>query len=109
MTVQFWTCAAITLLSAGISAGFSLAALAGPDRGDRFARYATSRSVALLLTVLIAVIVRSRLAIVFLGITMTVVQALDGVIGALGRDPSRTYGPFALAVLNALAVAWLLQ
>jgi hypothetical protein len=109
MTVQFWACAAVTLLSAGISAGFSLAGLAGRDRSDRFARYAASRSVALLLTVLIAVAVRSRLAILFLGIAMTVVQALDGAIGALDRDPRRTYGPFALAVLNALAVAWLLQ
>jgi dolichol kinase len=107
-TVQFWTCALITLLSAGVSAGFSLAALAGRDRGDRYARYAASRSVALLLTVLIATIVRSSLAVVFLGIAMTIVQALDGVIGALGRDPSRTYGPFALAILNALAVVWLL-
>jgi hypothetical protein len=108
MTVQFWTCAAITLISAGISAGFSLAGLVGPDRDDRFARYAASRSVALLLAVLIAIGVRSRLAIVFLGIAMTIVQALDGAIGVLGRDPSRTYGPFALAVLNTLAIVWLL-
>ena len=96
MTVQFWACAAVTLLSAGVSAGFSLAGLAGPDRSDRFARYAASRSVALLLTVLIAVAVRSRPAIVFLGIAMTVVQALDGAIGALDRDPRRTYGPLPL-------------
>jgi hypothetical protein len=109
VTVQFWICALVTLLSAGISAGFSLAGLAGPDRGDRYARYAASRSVALLLTVLIAIVVRSSPAIVFLGIAMTIVQALDGVIGTLARDPMRTYGPFALAVINALAVAWLLR
>jgi hypothetical protein len=40
---------------------------------------------------------------------MTIVQALDGVIGALAHDPSKTYGPFAFAALNALAVAWLLR
>jgi hypothetical protein len=109
MTLRFWTCALITLLSAGISAGFSLAGLVGPDRGGSFARYAASRSVALLLTVLIAIGAQSRGAIVFLGIAMTLVQTFDGAIGAIGRDPGRTYGPFALAVLNALAVAWLLQ
>ena len=109
MTVQFWICALVTLLSAGVSAGFSLAGLAGTDRGDRYARYAASRSVALLLSVLIAIVVRSSPAIVFLGIAMTIVQALDGVIGALAREPMRTYGPFALAVINALAVAWLLH
>ena len=99
----------MTLLSAGVSAGFSLAGLLGPGRDDSFAWYASSRSVALLLTVLIAIGIRSRMAIAFLGIAMTVVQAFDGVIGALAHDPSKTYGPFAFAVLNALAVGWLLR
>ena len=61
------------------------------------------------MTVLIAIGVRSRMAIAFLGIAMTSVQAFDGVIGALAHDPSKTYGPFAFAVLNALAVGWLLR
>jgi hypothetical protein len=99
----------MTLLSAGVSAGFSLAGLFGPGSGDNFARYAASRSFALLLTVLIAICVRSRMAIAFLGIAMTVVQAFDGIIGTLAHDPSKTYGPFAFAVLNAVAVGWLLR
>jgi len=109
MTKRFWGCALMTLLSAAVSAGFSLAGLLGSGNGDSFARYATSRSVALLVTVLIAIGVRSRTAIAFLGIAMTSVQAFDGVIGALAHDPSKTYGPFAFAVLNALAVGWLLR
>ena len=109
MTKRFWTCAAVTLLSSGVSAVFSLAGLLGSGGSDTFARYAASRSLALLLTVLIAVCVRSRVAIGFLGIAMTVVQAFDGVIGALAHDPSKTYGPFAFAVLNALAVGSLLR
>ena len=109
MTKRFWGCALMTLLSAGVSAGFSLAGLLGSGNGDSFARYATSRSVALLVTVLIAIGVRSRTAIAFLGIAMTSVQAFDGVIGALAHDLSKTYGPFAFAVLNALAVGWLLR
>jgi hypothetical protein len=108
-TKRFWSCALMTLLSAGVSAGFSLAGLLGPGSDDTFARYAASRSVALLLTVLIAIGVRSPIAIAFLGIAMTAVQAFDGVIGALAHDPSKTYGPFAFAVLNALAAAWLLR
>src|SRR5437879_8369438 len=98
MTRRFWSCALVTFLSAGVSAGFSLAGLLGPGRDDSFARYAASRSVALLMTVLIAIGIRSRMAIAFLGIAMTVVQAFDGVIGALAHDPSKTYGPFAFAV-----------
>jgi hypothetical protein len=109
MTKSFWSCAVMTLLSAGVSAGFSLVGLFGASSGDSFARYAASRSVALLLTVVIAICVRSRMALVVLGIAMTVVQAFDGIIGALAHDPSKTYGPFAFAVLNALAVIWLLR
>lgn len=109
MTKRFWICAVVTLLSAGVSAGFSLAGLLGPGKDDIFAQYAASRSVALLLAVLVAIGIRSRMAIAFLGIAMTVVQAFDGVIGALAHDPSKTYGPFALGVVNALAVGWLLR
>jgi hypothetical protein len=99
----------MTLLSAGVSVGCSLAGLLGPGGEDSFARYAASRSVALMLTVLIAIGIRSRMAIAFLGIAMTAVQSFDGVIGSLAHDPSKTYGPFAFSVLNALAVSWLLS
>jgi hypothetical protein len=40
---------------------------------------------------------------------MTIVQAFDGVIDAFGHNPSKTYGPFAFALVNALAVGWLLR
>jgi hypothetical protein len=99
----------MTLLSAGVSAGFSLVGLFDRGSGDSFARYAASRSGALLLTVVIAICVRSRMAVAVLGIAMTVVQAFDGVIGALAHDPSKTYGPFAFSVLNALVVIRLLR
>jgi hypothetical protein len=75
MIKGFWSCALMTLLSAGVSAGFSLAGLLGSGSSDIFARYAASRSIALLLTVLIAIGVRSLMAIAFLGIAMTVVQS----------------------------------
>jgi hypothetical protein len=83
--------------------------LFGSGSSDSFARYAASRSIALLLTVLIAIGIRSRMAIAFLGIAMSIVQTFDGIVGALAHDPSKTYGPFAFAVLNALAVGLLLR
>ena len=99
----------MTLLSAGVSAGFSLDGLLGPDGSDSFARYAASRSFALLLVILVAMCVRSRVAMASLGIAMTAVQAFDGIIGALSHDPAKTYGPLAFAVLNVLAACWLLK
>ena len=99
----------MTLLSGGVSAGFSLDGLFGSGSSDSFARYAASRSVALLLAILIAICIRSRVAIAFLGIVMTIVQAFDSIIGALAHDPSKTYGPFAFALLNAIAVGLLVR
>ena len=49
MTARFWTCAIITTISALVSAGFSVAGLFGPSGSDIFERYATSRSIALLM------------------------------------------------------------
>jgi hypothetical protein len=108
MTKRFWPCAIITLLNAGVSAGYSVNGLLSSG-GDSFARYAASRSAALLLTVLIAVCVRSRMAIAFLAVALSFVQAFDGVIGALAHDPAKTYGPFVFVSFNALALVWLLQ
>src|SRR5260370_39073831 len=101
MTKRFLSCAELTLLSAAVSAVFSLVALFGPGSVDTFARYAASRSVALLLAVLIAICIRSRRALAVVGIAMTAVQAFDGVIGALAHGPFESSGAFPLAGLNA--------
>lgn len=107
MTRKFWGCAVITLASACVSGGFSVAGLFGPSAADGFAQYSASRSIALLLTVLAAMAFRSAMGMALLGIAMTAVQFFDGVIGMLAHDPFKTYGPFFFALLNALAV-WLL-
>jgi branched-subunit amino acid transport protein len=109
MLRQFWICTAMTLASACVSAGFSVAGLLGSSAADAFAQYAASRTVALLLTVLVAIGFRSALGMVLLGIAMTAVQFFDGVIGVLAHDPFKTYGPFVFALLNALAVWRLLR
>ena len=49
MPARFWTCATITTIGALVSAGFSVAGLIGPSGSDIFERYATSRSIALLI------------------------------------------------------------
>ena len=48
MALRFWFCATITTISALVSAGFSVVGLLGPSGSDIFARYAASRSIALL-------------------------------------------------------------
>jgi hypothetical protein len=109
MAFRFWICAAITGVSALVSAGFSVAGLIGPAAGDTVARYAASRSVALLIAVLCCMALRSRKGIAALALVMSLVQGFDGIVGALAGDSAKTYGPFVFAAANFAALVWLLR
>ena len=109
VTRPFWTCTIITTISALVSGGFSVAGLLGPSGGDRFALYAASRSIALLMGVLCSMAFRSREAVASLALVMTLVQGFDGIIGVLAHDAAKTYGPFAFALANFVALSWLLR
>jgi hypothetical protein len=109
MPRRFWTCTIITTISALVSAGFSVAGLLAPSGSDSFARYAASRSIALLIAVLFCLGVRSREGIAALALVMSVVQGFDGIIGMLAHDPAKTYGPFVFALANLAALGWLLR
>jgi hypothetical protein len=41
--------------------------------------------------------------------SMIIVQACDAVIGDTIKDPMKTYGPAGTALLNLVAVIWLIQ
>jgi hypothetical protein len=108
-SLAFWTCAIITTISAVVSAGFSVVGLFGPSGGDIFERYATSRSIALLIAALYCIGFPSREAIAALAVVMSLVQGFDGLIDVLAHDPAKTYGPFVFAVVNFAALVWLLR
>jgi hypothetical protein len=57
---RFWICTIITTISALVSAGFSVVGLLAPSSGDSFARYAASRSIALLIAIPFCLGFRSR-------------------------------------------------
>ena len=105
----FWICAAITAISAVVSASFSVAGLLGPGIHDTFALYAASRSLAIPLVVLIFLGFRSRGGIAALGLTMSLIQLFDAVIGVLSHDASKTYGPLFLALIGSVSVAFSLR
>jgi hypothetical protein len=109
MPRRFWTCTIITTISALVSAGFSVAGLLAPSASDSFARYAASRSIALLIAVLFCLGVRSREGIAALALVMSVVQGFDGIIGMLAHDPAKTYGPFVFSLANLVALVRLLR
>jgi hypothetical protein len=106
-TRAFWIFAAITVFSALVSAGFSLVALRGEGPMDVYAMYAASRSVSLL--VVLVVWFRSRGGVAAMALTMGLVQMFDAQIGLRSHDPSKTYGPLVLAVATFVSLAYLLR
>ena len=93
----FWICATITAISATVSASFSVAGLLEAGVHDRFAEYAASRSIAILAVVLIFLGFRSRIGIVAMALTMSLVQLFDAVIGILLHDSGKHTAAFPRA------------
>jgi|ERR1700731_2090403 len=105
----FWICAAITTISAIVSASFAVAGLLGTGAHDSFALYAASRSLAIPLVVLIFLGFRSRGGIAAMALTMSLVQLFDWVIGVILHDASKTYGPLFLALIGLVSFVFLLR
>ncbi len=105
----FVACSAVTLMSAGVSAGFSIAAAFFTDQTNVLAWYALSRSLALLLAALYVVLRRWTHGLVALGLAMTVLQLIDFGIGLHLHVASKTYGPLGFAILTGVAVVYLLR
>ena len=105
----FWICAAITAISAIVSASFAVAGLLGTGIHDSFALYAASRSLAIPLVVLIFLGFRSRGGIAAMALTMSLVQLFDWVIGVILHDASKTYGPLLLALIGLVSFVFLLR
>jgi uncharacterized membrane protein HdeD (DUF308 family) len=98
----YWLCLLVTGVSAVVSAGFSVAAVVS-DRKDVSALHAASRSIALVVGVVVAAFLSSTALAVTLATVMTVVQAMDALIGVRIDDRMKTLGPAFLAVLTAAA------
>jgi hypothetical protein len=101
-------CAAITMISALVSAGFSLAAVFS-HQGGTVALYSASRSVALALVVCGVEFLGSRRGIATMAFVMGLVQAFDAVIGAHSHDAMKTIGPAIFAVATFAALVPLLR
>jgi hypothetical protein len=105
----FWYCAAVTAISALVSAGFSLAAVFAHTPYDTTALYAASRSIALPIAIAVAIYRRSSAGLAALALVVGLLQLFDGFIGIYAHDASKTYGPFVLALLTFITLAHLLK
>ena len=110
MTLPFIVCASITAISAIISLGFSIAAALGAtDTARTMAAYASARSVALAIASAVPFLTGSSGWLQAIAWSMIIVQAGDAVIGWMTGDRMKTYGPAGTALLNLVAVVWLIQ
>jgi hypothetical protein len=110
MTVPFVFCGSITTISAIISLGFSIAAALGATgTAGTMALYACARSVALMIASAVPFLTGSTGWIEAIALSMIIVQACDAVIGTTINDRMKTFGPAGTALLNLVAVIWLIQ
>ena len=110
MNLPFIFCASITAISAIISLGFSItAALGATGTARTMALYACARSAALVIACAVPFLTGSTGWLLAMAWSMIIVQACDAVIGGTIKDPVKTYGPAVTALLNLVAVIWLIQ
>lgn len=109
MSIAFWICAAVTVVSSLVSAGYAVAGLRAATAQSRIpSMYALARSLALVLAAIIGLFSGSIAFVAAVAVAMTAVQALDAAIGAVIRDRVKTLGPAITASVNAAALLWML-
>jgi hypothetical protein len=107
MTLAFLVCAGVTAISAFISLGFSIAAVAGQTGSIRtLALYACVRSLALAVVSVASFVTGSGQWLQAAALAMIIVQAGDAAIGATIKDSMKTFGPAGTALANLAALAW---
>jgi hypothetical protein len=109
MEPSFWACAVVTLASALISLGFSVAAVRTTgEPGLTNARYALSRSAALAIVSVVAIAYPSVAWLAAIAVGMVLVQGGDAFVGRMQRDAIKTAAPAAIALVNLGALLWML-
>jgi len=86
MSIAFWVCAGVTLVSSLVSAGFAVAGRRSASGDGRVpSEYALSRSIALVVISVAATLVGSNGFLAAAALAMIIVQGLDAVVGARAR------------------------
>lgn len=108
MVSSFLACAGITIISAAVGLGFSVAAVRTASAEARgVALYATSRSASLLIASLLALATHPAW-LAAIALTMVLVQAGDSAIGVRSGSLLKTAGPAATAIFNLAALLWMM-
>ena len=110
MNLPFLICAAMTVVSAIVSLGFSVAAMRSEsEEAHTLALYTSARSLALAVVSLATFLTGATAWLEAVASGMIIVQACDAMIGITIKDRLKTVGPAATALLNLAALVWLLS
>ena len=110
MNMSFIFCALVTVVSAVISLGFSVAATFNTTTEMRNAAlYTCARSGALVLASAVPFFTGSTSWLEAIACCMIIVQVCDAGIGVVIKDRMKTFGPAGIALLNIAALIWLLN
>jgi hypothetical protein len=115
LTAAMRIATSITLLNVLVASGFSVAGLIRPDlilpagavpndASAIFAMYAAARTLTLAASVIAAVVIGSRSALLVLGSLAGLIQGADAVVGLVQGDLGKSVGPLVLALLQAYAM-----
>jgi hypothetical protein len=77
--------------------------------GQAMALYACARSMALVIASAVRFLTGSTEGLQAIAWSMIIVQACDAFIGTTIKDRMKTFGPAGTALLNLVAVIWLIQ
>lgn len=110
MLTPFIVCALVTAVSAIVSFGFSMAAVANETaRARTMALYGCARSTALVVASAVPFFTDWTEWLEAIAWIMILVQGGDAVIGATIDDRMKTFGPAGMSLANLLALLWLIQ
>lgn len=110
--MTYYICAFFTLISAAVSFSFAIEAYSSAKKkaSDSLitAKYAVSRSLALLIVSIGLIVFISRSYLIALAAAMILVQLFDGLIG-LKVSWLKTAGPLLTALVNAILLLLMLK
>jgi hypothetical protein len=104
--VALWILYGFTILSAAVSAAYSIQALRNAaSQAKVFTQYTLVRSL-LLLGFALAAPLGGKVVVLAAGIVLLALQVGDGFIGLSKKVAAETYGPFAFAGMSTVLVVW---
>lgn len=107
MNLPFLACAVVTMVSALVSLGFSVASVPGTTGQTRaLALYTCARSVAFATIAAVPLLTGSATWLYAVASGMIVLQGCDALIGVTIKDAMKTFGPAGTALANLAALAW---